>query len=262
MKLGFLGTGKITSAVVEGLCFSNIPTLSIALSPRNEAASKRLAERFSNVQRMESNQQVLDHADIVCVAVRPNHAVDVLSQLRFRDTHTVISFVPFLTTPELARAVEPARDSCRAIPLPSVVNHTCPIPVFPDIDRVMDLFGHIGQPLRVENETQLHALWTLTGLISPFYTLLGELGDWAVSQGVQPETASQFTADLFQSLAQTAQQSSPIRFDALAHHAATPKGMNEQADREISESGAHQAYTQACDRLLKRFPGQGLLEHD
>ncbi|NQV32869.1 MAG: hypothetical protein HQ515_09255, partial [Phycisphaeraceae bacterium] len=211
---------------------------------------------------MESNQQVLDHADIVCVAVRPNHAVDVLSQLRFRDTHTVVSFVSFLTTPELARAVEPARDSCRAIPLPSVVHHTCPIPVFPSIDRVMDLFSHIGQPLAVDSETQLHALWTLTGLISPFYTLLGELSDWAVSQGAQPQTANQFTADLFQSLARTAQQSSPIQFSDLAHHAATPQGMNEQADREITESGAHRAYTQACDRLLKRFPTQGSVERD
>jgi pyrroline-5-carboxylate reductase len=258
MKLGFLGTGKITSAVVEGLCTSNM-TASIALSPRNEATSKRLAEQFSNVRRMDSNQQVLDHADIVCVAVRPSDAVDVLSQLRFKARHTVVSFVSFLTTPELARAVEPARDSCRAIPLPSVINHTCPIPVFPGIDRVMDLFSHIGQPLTVDNETQLHALWTLTGLISPFYTLLGELSNWAVSQGAQPETASQFTADLFQSLAQAAQQSSPIQFTDLAHHAATPKGMNEQADREIGESGAHRAYTQACDRLLKRFPARDAL---
>jgi pyrroline-5-carboxylate reductase len=254
MKLGFLGTGKITSAVVEGLCTSNMQAASIALSPRNETTSKRLAEQFSNVERMESNQQVVDHADIVCVAVRPNHAVDVLSQLRFRDTHTVVSFVSFMTTPELARAVEPARHSCRAIPLPSVINHTCPIPVFPGIGIVMDLFSHIGQPLTVDNETQLHALWTLTGLISPFYTLLGELSDWAVSQGVQPQTASQFTADLFQSLSQAAQQSSPIQFNDLAHHAATPKGMNEQADREISESHAHRAYTQTCDRLLERFP--------
>ena len=256
MRLGFIGTGKITSAVVEGLCTSDLDPLSIALSPRNDATSRRLAERFANVRRMQSNQLVLDHADIVCVAVRPNHAADALSSLRFRKDHTVVSFVPFLTLPELSRAIEPAKTSCRAIPLPSVVNHTCPIPIFPGDDTVMNLFKHIGQPLAVDNETQLHALWTLTGLISPFYMQLGALSDWAVSQGVQPKTASQFTADMFQALAQAAQQSSPIQFNDLAHHAATPKGMNEQAAQEISDSGAHHAYTQACDRLLKRFPVQ------
>jgi len=254
MNIGFLGTGKITSAVVEGLCTSGINPISIALSPRNEETSQQLAQRFAPVERMESNQRVLDHSDIVCVAVRPNHAMDVLDQLVFRPDHTVVSFVSFLTCPELARAIEPAKQSCRAIPLPSVAQHQCPIPIFPVIDRVMDLLGHIGQPLSVENETQLHALWTLTGLISPFYDLLGELSQWAVSQGVQPETANQFTADLFQSLSFAAQHAAPIQFETLAQHAATPKGMNEQAAREIRESGAHQAYTHACNALLQRFP--------
>jgi pyrroline-5-carboxylate reductase len=254
MKLGFIGTGKITSAVVEGLCSSGIDGLSIALSPRNEATSRRLAQRFSHVQRMQDNQQVLDHANIVCVAVRPNQAADVLSQLHFREDHVVVSFVTFLTCDQLARAVAPARQACRAIPLPSVAHHTCPIPVFPAIGPVMNLFSAIGQPLAVDHETELHALWTLTGLISPFYDLLGTLSDWAVSHGARSETAGQFTADLFQSLAHAARQSSPIAFDALAHHAATPQGMNEQAAQEIRQSGAHQAYQQACDRLIQRFP--------
>ncbi|MCF7974550.1 MAG: NAD(P)-binding domain-containing protein [Phycisphaerae bacterium] len=254
MKLGFIGTGKITAAVVQGLCTSGIDGLSIAVSPRNEATSSFLAQHFSNVRRMHSNQQVLDHADIVCIAVRPDQAAHVLSQLRFREDHIVVSFVSFLTCHELVRAVAPARQSCRAIPLPSVIHHTCPIPVFPAIGPVMDLFSTIGQPVTVDNETQLHALWTLTGLISPFYDLLGSLSDWTVSHGVRPDTASQFTADLFQSLAHAARQSDPIAFDALAHHAATPNGMNEQAAHEILASGAHQAYRQACDRLVQRFP--------
>ena len=257
MKLGFLGTGKITRAVVEGLCTSDIHPLSVALSPRNEATSTQLAQRFSNVQRMQSNQAVVDHADTVCVAVRPDQAADMLSPLDFKARHRVISFVPFLTIKDLTQVVAPAQTACRAIPLPTVVNHTCPIPVFPRVEAVMDLFGHIGQPLAVDSESELHALWTVTGLISPFYTLLGELSHWAVSKGAHAETASQFTADMFHCLSQAAQNSNPIEFEALARHAATPNGMNEQADKEIGESGAHQAYTQICDKLLKRFPTLG-----
>ena len=36
MKLGFIGTGKITSSVVTGICRSKISFKKILLSPRNK----------------------------------------------------------------------------------------------------------------------------------------------------------------------------------------------------------------------------------
>ena len=49
MKLGFIGTGRITTLVVEGLCAAWIPGLSILLSPRNAAKASRLAALYSQV---------------------------------------------------------------------------------------------------------------------------------------------------------------------------------------------------------------------
>jgi pyrroline-5-carboxylate reductase len=37
MQLGFIGTGNITTALVEGLCTARVPGLHILLSPRNAA---------------------------------------------------------------------------------------------------------------------------------------------------------------------------------------------------------------------------------
>ena len=42
MKLGFIGTGKITSAVVTGICRSNISYKNIIISHRNKSIAKRL----------------------------------------------------------------------------------------------------------------------------------------------------------------------------------------------------------------------------
>lgn len=253
MNIGFIGIGRIAGAIVEGLCTSDAENLSVCLSPRNEDVSRALAGKYAAVKRLESNQAVLDQSDIIVIALRPGVAVEILNGLLFKETHVVISLVPLLTYAGLTRAVLPARQVSRAIPLPSVRYHQCPIPVFRSNDIVMKLLRHIGQPLPVENEDQLHALWTLTGLITPFYDLLDELSGWSIAKGVASPVANAYIANLFQSLSYAAQQSSSIDFGELAKHAETPGGMNEQAGREIREKGVHQAYSVASDHLLERF---------
>lgn len=253
MKIGFIGIGKIASAVIEGLNTSKAAGLEIVLSPRNETLSTHLTGKYPNVRRLSSNQDVLDHSDIVVIALRPAVAVEVLQTLSFQPGHTVVSLIPLLKYAGLSAVVQPAGFVCRAIPLPTVMEHNCPIPLFRAPAAVTELFGYIGQPLPVTDEEQLHAIWTLTGLITPFYDLLGSLSAWTVSHGVDETIANTYIADMFQSLSYMAQRSSPIDFSALARHAATPNGMNEQAGKEIKDKGAHAAWEMAAERLLARF---------
>ncbi len=252
-KLGFIGIGKIASAVVEGLCTSDSKEIDIFLSPRNEKTSAYLAGKYTSVQRLASNQEVMDSSDIVVIALRPAAAVEVLKTLHFQPHHTVVSLIPLLKYEALSQAVQPAGSICRAIPLPTVMQHNCPIPVFRAPEAVVQLFRALGQPLVVSDEEQLHAIWTLTGLITPFYELLGELSGWTVAKGVDATVANTYIADLFQSLAYMAQRSTPIDFGELAQHAATPNGMNEQAGKEIRTSASHEVWKAAADRLLERF---------
>jgi len=253
MQIGFIGVGKITNAIVEGLCTSSIQDTQIWLSPRNEANARQLAEKYAAVQRLDSNQQVVDRSYIVFVAVRPAVAVEVLRALTFRKEQIVVSLVPLLKEADLLAAVAPVTQVTRAVPTPAVMTHTGPVLVYHASDTIIQLFRHLGQPVPVNNEHQLHALWTLTGLITPFYDLLDELSSWTVSNGVDAGTANQYIAGLFQSLCFAAQQDSSISFKELAQHAETPNGMNEQAGREIREKGVHHAYRVASDNLLKRF---------
>jgi pyrroline-5-carboxylate reductase len=253
MKLGFIGVGKIAAAIVEGLCTSAMENASINLSPRNKENSTKLAALYPNVTRLQHNQDVLDQSDIVFIALTPAIVKSALAELVFDARHVVISLVPLLKYNDLADAVAPATDLSRAIPLPSVINHNCPIPVYKATDTVMELFSHIGQPLVVNSEQELHAIWTLTGLVTPFYELLGELSNWTTTKGVDQQTANTYVANLFQSLTFMAQQADVIDFNELAKHAATPNGMNEQAGKEIKEKGAHQLYITASEHLLDRF---------
>ena len=46
MKLGFIGTGKITTSVVTGICRSKISYKKIFLSPRNINVAKKIKKRI------------------------------------------------------------------------------------------------------------------------------------------------------------------------------------------------------------------------
>jgi len=257
MKLGFIGVGNIAAALVEGFSTGGAggprDDLELFLSPRNEARSKALAARYPRVTRLESNQAVLDLSEIVIISVRPPVAKEVLRALHFRADHIVVSLVALLKYADLAALAQPAVAVSRAIPMPAAAKHNCPIALYRPVPVVEQLFARVGEPLVVGDEPQLHALWTLTGLITPFYDLLGGLSGWAIEHGVAPLTANAYTAHLFQSLAALAQLDPRAGFPAFAQHAATPGGLNEQAGREIRDSGAHQAWIEAADRLLPRF---------
>ncbi len=259
MKIGFIGVGKITSSLVQAYCTANIDGLAIFLSPRNAENANALTAKFSQVQKMESNQAVLDASDIVFMALRPGDARSVIKELVFNKQHLVVSVIPFLRYPELKELTRPAAHACRAIPLPSVVNHNCPIPVFNSNKDTKALFSHIGQPLRMSTEDELHSIWTLTGFITPFYDMMDTLSQWAIDHGVGKGNANKYVVDMFQSLANAAQVSEPINLKALAEHAATPKGLNEQAGKEIKKKGAHVAYHEAADGIFERIE-KNLLE--
>ncbi len=253
MKIGFIGVGKITSSLVQAYCTASIKGLAIYLSPRNAAKTDALSAQYDQVTKMENNQAVLDAADVVFMALRPDDARLVIKDLVFDKRHLVVSVIPFFRYPELKEATQPARHVCRAIPLPSVVNHNCPIPVLNSNADTESLFSHIGQPLRMSTEDELHSIWTLTGFITPFYDMMNTLSQWATDHGVGKGNANKYVVDMFQSLANAAQVAEPIDLKALAKHAATPKGLNEQAGIEIANKGAHQAYHEAADGIFERI---------
>jgi len=68
MKLGFVGTGSMTSAMVTGLRSSALESPSIFLSPRNSIVAVELAGLFPHVSITASNQDVLDQCETVVLA--------------------------------------------------------------------------------------------------------------------------------------------------------------------------------------------------
>ncbi len=72
-------------AVVTGLCSAeDASDLQITISPRNQEKAADLRSQFPmQVTIARENQEVIDSSDIVCIAIIPAQAQDVLSSLRY-----------------------------------------------------------------------------------------------------------------------------------------------------------------------------------
>jgi pyrroline-5-carboxylate reductase len=251
VRLGVIGTGSIAAAVVEGFCTSEAP-VSILVSPRNEQRATALAHCFTQVRRAASNQEVLDHSEYILLALRPGVAPEVLPGLRFREEHTVLSFIPLIPWQTLGGLVRPARRVFKVLPLPYVARHLGLVPFFPPDAAVASRLRPLGEPMPVQDERELHLLWAITGLISPFYALLEVIQDWATAGGADPETCKRYTASMYASLASLAEHK-PGSFEDLAREAATPGGLNEMALGMIREGTTFPDLRCALDAILARF---------
>src|SRR5260370_1759278 len=104
MRLGFIGTGTITQAVVTGLLRFGVTFDHISLSPRNAETAAGLAALDGRVRACANNQEVLETSDIFCLAAVPQITTDVSSTLRFDSRHHLTTYfprIPFTYVPPL-----------------------------------------------------------------------------------------------------------------------------------------------------------------
>ena len=72
MKLGFIGTGHITKAVVEGILGSKIKFKKIYLSKRNKKISSELSRKSKKIAVINNNQEIINKSNWIFLAVTPN----------------------------------------------------------------------------------------------------------------------------------------------------------------------------------------------
>ena len=183
MTIGFIGTGAIATAIVTGLSSEGGTRPPIRLSPRNAGTAAGLASRFANVSVCASNQEVLDSSHTVVLAVRPQVANAVLSEIRFSSGQNVISLIAGFPLRRITDLVAPAVNIWRAIPLPSVVQRRGPIAIHPAAGAAAQLFGPLGRVFGVEAEDHFNAFSTATSTLAAHFGFVGCVASWVAREG-------------------------------------------------------------------------------
>src|SRR5690606_37859742 len=119
-KIGFIGTGTITDAIVRGLLLEPIAGTHIVVSRRGTKISTKLATDFPQVGISDNNQAILESCDTIVLAIRPQIAEEVIRPLRFHRKHKVISLIAGTDRSTLLEWIGTEVCLTQAIPLPFV----------------------------------------------------------------------------------------------------------------------------------------------
>ena len=253
MKLGFIGTGKITSSVVTGICRSNLSFKKIMLSPRNSTIAKQLKKNFRKVSIAKNNQEIVSSCNWIFLAVTPTVGQKIIKNLKFKSRHTIISFISSMTLPQLKRAIKVKAKIVRAIPLPPISLRKGPVPLFPPNKKVKNFFNKLGTTVEINNEKLSKNFWSTSGMMAPFYELLSTMSNWLVKRGVKRDKAQKYITSLFVALSEDAVVNSKKDLKYLVKESQTPGGLNEQGVKELRKAGFYRSTEKTLNSILKRL---------
>jgi pyrroline-5-carboxylate reductase len=252
MKLGFIGTGAITEAIVVGLMEAEFPVSDIIVSARGAATAARLAASFDKVRIGHHNQDVVDGADLLFLAVRPQIAEEVISSLTFPKDRPIVSLIAMLPAEKITEWIGHPVDVTRAIPLPSVASRSGVTVIYPACERLTHLFGALGAVVKATSIEEFNSYGAAGSLMATYFGCLETAVQWMVDHGADYQRARTYVAQVFLGLAQTAMKSDATFEDLVRAHS-TPQGLNEQAYRVFAQSGGTDALVAAMESVAARI---------
>ena len=253
MNLGFIGTGKIASSVILGICNSRIKFNKIIVSPRNKKISNYLNKKFKKVIIAKNNQEIIDKSSWIFLSVTPSVGKKIIKNLSFRSNQTIISFISTITISKLKEMIKVKANITRAIPLPPISLKKGPVPICPPNKKVKKFFDKIGSTIEIKNEKLSINFWSISGMMASYYNILNEMSEWLIKKGIKRQDAQRYITSLFLALSEDAFANSKKDLKHLVKESQTPKGLNEQGLKEMSKKGVYRSVVNTLNSINKRL---------
>lgn len=202
-RWGFIGAGKMASALVHGLIRAGIAApQSILASDPHEPAREAVATA-TNINVTDDNAEVARSSDVLVIAVKPQAMRPALESIQtcLTDDHLIISVAAGTSLATLADGLGPARRLVRVMPnTPALIGEGAAAyalgPHATDADEkvVRTFLSAVGTAHRVP-EDLLDAVTGLSGSGPAFaYLMIEALGDGGVRVGLPRDVATVLAA--------------------------------------------------------------------
>src|SRR5579872_287438 len=192
-RVGFIGAGKMATALAHGLCHAGFTTSQRIIASDVYAAARESFALHTGGRVVESNAEVVLDSDIVMLAVKPQQFQQVLEDLRetIGPQHLVVSIAAGISLATIAATLGPARRLVRVMPnTPCLVGASASAfclggsATRDDASTVAGMLNAVG----LSFETPEHLLDTVTGLSGsgPAYVclIIEALADGGVRMGL------------------------------------------------------------------------------
>jgi pyrroline-5-carboxylate reductase len=252
MITGFIGTGVITEAILTGLAKAGSLPDQVLVSSRSTEVSERLARAHPCVRICDDNQQIVDAAELVVLAIRPQIAEGVLRGLSFKPGQHVCSLVASLSLERLRDWIGSV-SAFRAIPLPPVADLRGVTAIYPDDPVGAALFRPLGTVVAAHTIDEFNAYACASALMGTYFGILATASDWLEAHGVPRHDAQSYLAALFYGLGATSLEQCETAFEVLREGHSTPGGLNAQAFETFRAANGTKALDLALDTVADRL---------
>ena len=253
MNLGFIGTGKISSSVINGICNSSIKYKKIIISSRNNKVANQLKRKFKKIFIEKDNQKIVNNCNWIFLGVTPSVGEKIIKNLNFRSNQTIISFISTINIENLKKMVKVKANVVRAIPLPPISLGKGPVPICPPNKKVKDFFDQIGSTIQIKSEKLSINFWSMSGMMASYYNMLNIMSNWLVKKGIKRADAQKYITSLFLALSEDAVVNSKKNLRHLVKVSQTPKGLNEQGLKEMRKKRVFNSIEKTLSLIYKRL---------
>ncbi|HTI52025.1 MAG TPA: pyrroline-5-carboxylate reductase [Planctomycetaceae bacterium] len=258
--VGFIGAGKMATALAQGLCRAGMARPEdIAASDVIPAARQEFAAQTGGTA-CDSNREIVERADILVLAVKPQHFRGVLTEIspHLGPRHLVISIAAGIPLATMTGVLGPERRLVRVMPnTPCLVGASASAyclggaATAEDGNLVEQLLSAVGMAVALP-EPLLDAVTGLSGSGPAFVCLVIEaLADGGVKAGLSREVALKLAAQTVLGTArmvlETGQHPAVLK-DAVA----SPAGTTIAGLHELERGGLRGCLMNAVDAAARR----------
>ena len=264
LRVCFLGTGSMGSAVLRGLIDSGHPVELISATTKSEESAVSLraigVSAPSVEQSPDANALLSGDADVVVLGVKPYQIVDVLTEIseELPKNSVVISMAGGIELKTMAAALPQHKNLIRSMPnTPAMVGQAV-TGLAPHstasanaLDAAQWLFSSVGEVVKVE-EQQINALSAISGSGPAWiYFIIEQWEKVAISKGFTKEQAETLVrSTLFGSaalLADSGEEPSVLRKNVTS-----PGGTTERIIATLDEANLEKLFSSALDAAVNR----------
>ena len=203
MKLGFIGTGNMASAIMGGIIEKQIIPAEEIIGADLFAPGREKARTQFGIHVTDSNKEVVEKAEVIVLSVKPQFYEDVINEIKgnIKDDQIIITIAPGKTLAWLEEKFGRPVKIVRTMPnTPAMVGEgmtaACPNEHMDDkgMEYVKTLLQSFSQ-VEVVPERLMDAVVSVSGS-SPAYVfvLIEAMADAAVSGGMPRPQAYKFAA--------------------------------------------------------------------
>jgi pyrroline-5-carboxylate reductase len=246
--IGILGVGELAGFILRGAAGAGY---SFLLSPRNAKMAETLAGRFGDTVA-QSNQDLVDRADMVLVCLPAKTGAKVLAELRFRPGQTVLSAMAGVGHGALQDIVTPAKVFCTMMPGYANALGLGPCLLYPDNAPWRQFLARLGPVHVFERADQFEVASVFGAFSGASIGFMSAIIDWFSHQGFDAKTARQLVAETLLGNAEVLRRVDDPLPEILAG-VVTPGGISELCLDALNEGRAIEQWSVAMNCVLARL---------